>query len=69
LKKIEKKLLPNEIGGAMLQKHAAKMKEGINVLSDDLCKTEITASNLEKPVEKCLDFGTKYNYYMGYGML
>jgi site-specific DNA recombinase len=55
LDKIEKKFLLDEIDKVIYQKHAAIIKEEIGILTDDLSKTDIHSSNLEKAVEKCLD--------------
>jgi DNA invertase Pin-like site-specific DNA recombinase len=55
LDKIEKKFLLDEIDKEMYNKHATVIKEEIKELTNDLGKTNIDSSNLEKAVDKCLD--------------
>lgn len=54
LEKIEKKFLNDVIDKELYDKHAYKIRGEINALTEDLQKTEITSSNFEKSVEKCL---------------
>ena len=44
----------DEIDKEIYHKHLAIIKEEIRVLSDDLAKTEVSSSNFENAVEKCL---------------
>jgi site-specific DNA recombinase len=55
LEKIEKKFLLDGIDKVIYQKHATIIKQEIEILTNDLNKTNIGSSNLEKAVEKCLD--------------
>ena len=55
LEKIEKKYLLDEIDKEMYEKHAGGIKEEISILEAESVYTEISSSNLEKAVEKCLN--------------
>ena len=54
IEKIERKFLFDEISKEIHDNHSSKINEEIKVFTDDLSKTEINSSNLEKAVEKCL---------------